>query len=105
MVNHQRNKLTSVYFHHSGYADHHIEQMYRTIEKHTNSSKESIQIVGAGFNGPRRRSGTSQCWSAHIQRGKQKRRLGEAMADDTQLHSTQHGVQKNVWKANDLQIA
>ena len=33
MVNHQRIKLMSVYFLHSRYADHHIEKMYRTIEK------------------------------------------------------------------------
>ena len=49
-VNHHRIKLLSVYFHHSGYADHHIEKMCRTIEKHTNSSKKSIQILGGDFN-------------------------------------------------------
>ena len=27
MVNHQRIKLMSVYFSHSGYADHHVEKM------------------------------------------------------------------------------
>ena len=27
MVNHHRIRLMSVYFHHSGYADHHIEKM------------------------------------------------------------------------------
>ena len=43
MVNHQRIKLMSEYFSHSGYADHHIE-------KYTNSSTKSIQIVGGDFN-------------------------------------------------------
>ena len=32
VVNRQRIKLMSVYFSHSGYADHHIEKMYKTIE-------------------------------------------------------------------------
>ena len=50
MVNHHRIKLMSGYFYRSGYADHHTEKMYRTIEKHTNSSKKSIQIVGGDFN-------------------------------------------------------
>ena len=50
MVNHHRIKLMSVYFHHSVYADHHTGEMYRTIEKHTNSSKNSIQIVGGDVN-------------------------------------------------------
>ena len=35
----------SVYFLHSGYADHHVEKVYRTIEKLKNSSEKSIQIV------------------------------------------------------------
>ena len=49
-VNHESIMLMSVYFHHSMYADHHIEKMYSTIEKHTNSSLKSIQILGADFN-------------------------------------------------------
>ena len=50
MVNHHRIKLMSAYFPHSGYADHHFEKMYRTIEKHTNSRKKGIHIVGGDFN-------------------------------------------------------
>ena len=34
LVNRQHIKLMSVYFSHSNYADHHIEKMYKTIEKH-----------------------------------------------------------------------
>ena len=40
-------------------------KIYRTIEKHTNSSLKSIQIVEGDFQrrtGPRRRSVTCQCW-------------------------------------------
>ena len=35
VVNRQHIKLMSVYFTHSRYADHHIEKMYKTIEKRT----------------------------------------------------------------------
>ena len=49
-VNHQRLMLMSVYFLHLVYADHHIEIMYKTIQKHTNSRKKNIQIVGGDFN-------------------------------------------------------
>ena len=50
MVNRQRIKLMSVYFRHSGYADHHVEKMYRTIEKHTENCKRYIPIIGGDFN-------------------------------------------------------
>ena len=50
VVNRQRIKLMSVYFPHSGYADHHIEKMYKTIEKHTANYKRYIPIIGGDFN-------------------------------------------------------
>ena len=34
----------SVYFSHSGYVDHHIEKMYRTIEKHTTDRQKYIPM-------------------------------------------------------------
>ena len=40
----------SVYFSHSKYADHHIEKMYKTIEKHMAHSKKYIPIIGGDFN-------------------------------------------------------
>ena len=40
----------SVYFPHSGYADHHVEKMYRTIEKHTTNDRNCIPIIGGDFN-------------------------------------------------------
>ena len=49
-VNRQRIKLMSVYFTHSGYADHHIEKMYRTIEKHTENCTRYIPTIGGDFN-------------------------------------------------------
>ena len=39
----------SVYFPHSKYADHHIEKMYKTIEKHMLNIKKYI-IIGGDFN-------------------------------------------------------
>ena len=50
LVNRQRIKLMSENFLHSRYADHHIEKMYRTIEKHTENCKRYIPIVGGDFN-------------------------------------------------------
>ena len=40
MVNRRRIDLMSVYFSHSKYADHHIEKMYKTIEKHMPNEKK-----------------------------------------------------------------
>ena len=53
----------SEYFHHSGYADHHIEKMYKTIEKHTENYKRYIPIIGGDINaelGP-------ECGQVHTQ--------------------------------------
>ena len=49
MVKQQNIMPMSAYFLHSGYADHHNERMYKTIEKHT-ESKTTIQIIGGDFN-------------------------------------------------------
>ena len=49
LVNRQHVKLRSVYFPHSKYADHHIEKVYKTIEKHM-LIKKSIPIIGGDFN-------------------------------------------------------
>ena len=40
----------SVYFPHSKYADHHIEKMYKTIEKHMTNNEKCIPIIGGDFN-------------------------------------------------------
>ena len=48
-VNKQRTTDMSVHFHHSGYADHHVERAYYSIQKITKSQK-SMQIVGGDFN-------------------------------------------------------
>ena len=49
-VNKQHVLLMSVYFSHSEYVDHHFEKMYRSIEKHTNSKKKNMKVVGGEFN-------------------------------------------------------
>ena len=49
-VNKQHVLLMSVYFPHSGYADHHVEKVYSSIEKLTNSKKKNIQFVGGDFS-------------------------------------------------------
>ena len=48
VVNCQRIKLMN--FSHSGYADHHIEKMYNTIEKHTENCTKYILTIGGDFN-------------------------------------------------------
>ena len=50
LVNRQHIDLMSVYFPHSKYADHHIEKMYITIEKHMTNNKKCIPIIGGDFN-------------------------------------------------------
>ena len=46
LVNRQHIDLMSVYFPHSKYTDHHIEKMYKTIEKHMTNNKKCIPIIG-----------------------------------------------------------
>ena len=50
LVNRQHIKLMSVYFPYSKYADHHIEKMYKTIEKDMAHSNKYIPIIGGDFN-------------------------------------------------------
>ena len=50
LVNRRRIDLMSVYFPHSKYADHHIEKMYKIIEKHMTNNKKCIPIIGGDFN-------------------------------------------------------
>ena len=50
LVNRQHINLMSVCFPHSKYADHHIEKMYKTIEKHMTNNKKCIPIIGRDFN-------------------------------------------------------
>ena len=50
LVNRQHINLMSVYFPHSKYADHHIEKMYKTIEKHMTNDNKCIPIIGGDFN-------------------------------------------------------
>ena len=50
VVNRQHIKLMSVYFSHSRYADHQIEKMYKTIEKHMANCNKYIPIIGGDFN-------------------------------------------------------
>ena len=50
LVNRQHIKLMSVYFPHSKYADHHIEKIYKTIEKHMVHNNKYIPVIGGDFN-------------------------------------------------------
>ena len=48
-TNKQKYMQMSVCFYHSGYADHHVERLLKTIEKYT-TSKGVLQIIGGDFN-------------------------------------------------------
>ena len=50
LVNRQHVKLMSVFFQHSRYADHHIEKMHKTNEKHMLNNNKYIPIIGGDFN-------------------------------------------------------
>ena len=63
VVNRQHIKLMSVYFTHSRYADHLIEKMYRTIEKHMASCNKYIPIIGGDFNAELGHGNGTECKS------------------------------------------
>ena len=42
--------LTSVYFAHTGYADNHVEKMYKCIESHTKCRRNNTTIVAGDSN-------------------------------------------------------
>ena len=96
VVNRQRIKLMSVYFSHLGYADHQIEKMYKTIEKHTTKCKRYIFVVGGDFNAEQGPGHTTECISVgrYTLNEGNKRVLDETLADVTRIHSTQRDVQK-----------
>ena len=50
LVNRQHIKLMSENFHHSKHADHHIEKMHKTIEKHMAHCNKYMPIIGGDFN-------------------------------------------------------
>ena len=56
LVNPQHIKLLSVYFHLSKYVDHHIEKMYKTIEKHMAHCNKYTLIIGGDGKGTERKS-------------------------------------------------
>ena len=108
VVNRQRIKLMSVYFSHSGYADHHIEKMYKTIEKHTANCKRYISIVGGDFNAELGLGHGTECTSVGRYTFNEGNKRGDWMkqlTDVTRLHSTQHDVQKDTSETNDLRTS
>ena len=76
VANRQRIKLMSVYYYHSGCADHHNEKLQKMIQKHTTNCKNIHTDCWKIFQC---RTGTwsqhlmCKCWQTQIQRGKQKR--------------------------------
>ena len=76
VVNRQRIKLMSVCFRYSGYADHHIERMYKN-DRETHGKLQKIHTYCwrrlQCITGTWSRNRMHKCWQIHTQRGKQKR--------------------------------
>ena len=89
-------------------ADERILSPHQVCQPSRREAHEFQQIVYRRLErcfGARIRSWAFECWPAHTQRRKQKRRLAEALADVTKFHSTQHDIQKDAWETHDLQIS
>ena len=98
----------SVCFLHSGCADHHIEKMYKTIEKHTANYKRYIPRNGGDFNADLGPGHGTECTSVGRYTLNEGNKRGDWMKHwlrFTGLHSTQHDVQKDTSETNDLRIS
>ena len=105
LVNRQHIKLMSVYFLRSKYADHHIETIYKTIEKHMAHCQKYIPIIGWDFNaelgfgkGTERKSVCRYT----LNEGNKKRWLDEKLADATWLLRLQYDVQEDTSETDDF---
>ena len=93
LVNRQHINLMSVYFPHSKYADHHIEKMYKTIEKHMTNNKKCIPIIGGDFNAELGLGKGTECKSVGkytLNESNKRGGLGEQLADVKRLLRAQH---------------
>ena len=89
-----------------GYADHHVEKMYRTIEKHTNFSKKCIQIVGGDLNAELVPGcGVERTWvlvRTLSMKKKKKRRLG--WSTGRCLKISQHSTRYAEWRLENKRL-
>ena len=72
----------SVYMPHSGYADHQVEKVYKTILK-TIEKERSAKIIGGDFNaelGPGEGIELSACRSLHVERSELQGRVDDTVA-------------------------
>ena len=90
----------SVYFHHSGYADHHVEQRaqnnretHEIQEEHSNHQERLQRGIGAWL-------GTSVERVSVGPHTLQERRLDEAVADATELRCAQDKYRKTPERNN-----
>ena len=101
----------SVYFSHTGYADHHVgkftEQSRSTRLTAKNAyrfwEETSTPSLGPGYRN--KCTSVGKHTHTHTQQRQQERRLDETLADVTKFHSTQHDAQEDSWETNDLQIS
>ena len=103
VVNHQRIKLMSVYFSHSGYADHHVEKCTEQSRRRQ-TTQTCIPIVGRDFIVEPGPGCGTDCTSVGKHTLNGRNRLDDTLTDVTQFYSTQHDVLEESWETNDLQI-
>ena len=96
-VNKHPIMLMSVYMPHSGYADHHVEKVYRTIAKMLEGEK-GMKIIGGDFNAelsPGEGLELSCRWPRHIEQKKLQRRMDDTVATAEQTGGAEHNVQES----------
>ena len=107
LVNHQRIKVMSVYFPRSGYADHHVDNMYRTIEKHT-TSKNHVPIFGGDVDAELEPGNGIECTNVSIHTLNEGNKRGDWMKQWLMLQNFK--ALNTIWRktpgrADDIQIS
>ena len=108
LVNRQHIKLMSVYFPHSKYAHHHIEKMYKTIEKHMAHCNNYIPIIGGDFNaelGPGNGSERKSVGRYTLNEGNKRGYWLKSWLMLQDYRCPQHDVQKDTSETDDLHIS
>ena len=104
-VNKQPIVLMSVYMPHSGYADHHVEKVYKTITKITEREK-NMKIIGGDFNaelGPGEGMELSAVGHYTLNKGRElQRRMDDSVATPEQTGGAEHHVQEDTTETSDI---
>ena len=86
LVDRQHIDLMSVYFPHWKYADHHIEKMYKTFDKHMAHSEKYIPIIGGDFNAELGHGKGTECKSVRKYTLNESNKRGDWLKSWLMLH-------------------